>query len=172
MISSENHWEGLHEVLHAFVESRLPRRFRRHVGVSDIVQSVLYAAQANGHQFRGATRAEYRRWLLTIAENKIVDSMRRHRERACPPKLQNADFAMTPQATTDRTPDSQVALAEQSRMLLESIALLPQDVRRVIILRYTQELGFAEIAARLGMTESTVRRRWLEGLQLLGDSLR
>lgn len=171
MISNETHWEGLREVLHAYVESRLPRRLRRHVGVSDIVQSVFYAAQARGHQFRGATRTEYQRWLFRIAENKIIDSMRRHRERTCPPKLREVDFVTATRAISERTADSQLILTEQSRRLLESIAELPADIRSIIVLRYTRELGFAEIASQLDMAETTCRRRWFEGLRILGDKL-
>lgn len=172
ILNSEHHWESLREVLYAYIESRLPRRLRRHVGVSDVVQSVIFAAQARGDQFRGTTAVEYRRWLFRIAENRIVDYMRRYRQRECPPKLQYTEFVTAQDATTDRTPDSQIVLTEQSRRLLESIAVLPTDIRQVIMLRYTRELGFAEIASQLNMAETTCRRRWFEGLELLGDMLR
>ncbi len=172
MTTTDIHWESLREVLHAYVETRLPRRLRRHVGVSDVVQSVFFAAQSRGHQFRGATRTEYQRWLFRIAENKIVDSMRRYRQRTCPPKLRSTEFLTAQEATCERTADSQIVLTEQSRLLLESLAVLPADIRRIIILRYTRELGFADIASKLDMAETTCRRRWFEGLQLLGEKLR
>lgn len=172
MMSNEIYWDGLREVLYAYVDSRLPRKLRRHVGVSDILQSVFVAAKLHEQQFRGETEAEFRRWLFRIAQNKIVDSIRRYRQRTCPPKLRGTDFVPRNQATVDRTADTQMIYAEQSRRLLESIAILPQDIRRIILLRYTRELGFPEIAAELGMAETTCRRRWYEGLRLLGDLLR
>lgn len=162
---------GFHEVLTAYVESRLPRRLRRHLGVSDVVQSVCCVAHARAGQFVGSTPNEYRGWLIRIAENKIVDSLRRYRQRTCPPKFRAVVKAVTASEPISGTAESLVSLTEEAHLLLSSIGSLPDDVRKVIVLRYTREMPFDEIAETLQMSETTVRRRWYEGLELLGSRL-
>ena len=163
--------EGFQHVVAAYVESRLPRRLRRHVGVSDVVQSVCCVAHARAGQFVGSSPSEYRGWLIRIAENKIVDSLRRYRQRTCPPKFRAVVKAVTACEPISRTAESQVSLTEQAHLLLSSIGSLPDDVRQVIVLRYTREMPFDEIAETLQMSQTTVRRRWYEGLERLGNQL-
>ncbi len=163
--------EGFQHVLNAYVESRLPRRVRRFVGASDVVQSVYRIAYAQAGQFAGTTPVEYRGWLLRIAENKIIDSLRRYRNRTLPPKVRGQVSALTASEPILRTPESWVSLTEQAHLLLRSISALPEDVRQVIMLRYTREMSFDEIAESLCMSETTVRRRWYEGLERLESHL-
>lgn len=164
--------EGLREVLSPLVKSRLPRRLRRHIGFSDALQSVAFAAQTRGHQFRGATPSDYQRWLFRIARNKIVDSMRWYRERTSPPMLPEVKFVNALQTTTDRTADSQIVMTQQSRLTLESIAVLLAGLRRTFVLGNACELGFADIAFHLDTAKTTFRQRRFAGLRLLGDMLR
>lgn len=171
MISGEQDIDGLREVLTAYVESRLPRRVRRFVGVSDVVQSVCCVVLARRDQFRGSSDKEFTAWLLTIAERKIIDSLRRYRQRECPPKHRQAVVEMTPKAVIERTAEDLVSLTEQTHQLLRSLGSLPKDIRNVILLRYTRQMKFSEIAAKLGMAESTCRRRWFEGLEILSRHL-
>ena len=79
--------------------------------------------------------------------------------------------AVTACEPISRTAESQVSLTEQAHLLLSSIGSLPDDVRQVIVLRYTREMPFDEIAETLQMSQTTVRRRWYEGLERLGSHL-
>lgn len=166
------HDEGLHEVVTAYVESKLPRQLRRFLGVSDVVQSVFCAAQSARGQFRGVTPAEYRGWLIRIARNKIIDALRRHQKRSMPPEVHHQLTAFTVDEPILRTPETHVSLTEQAHRLMEAMGSLPDEIRRVMLLRYTQQLAFDRIGLELGMCETTVRRRWFEGLEILGDQLK
>lgn len=166
------HDDGLFRFVTAYVESRLPRGVRRFLGVSDIVQSVFCMAETRGHQFRGSTEMEYRGWLIQIAKNKIVDSLRRHQRRICPPEVHDQLTVFTADQPVDRTPETHVSFTEQAHQLMEAIGALPQEIREVMLLRYTKQLAFDRIGDELQMSETTVRRRWFEGLEILGDRLR
>ncbi len=171
MSNSELNVEGFRQVLTAYVESRLPRRLRRFLGVSDVVQSVCCVVHARRDQFRGGSDYEFRNWLLTIAEHKIIDSLRLYRRRQCPPKHRLTVAAITPHVAVERTAEDLAALTDQAHLLLTSLGSLPADVRNVVLLRYIRKMTFPEIAAELNSTESTCRRRWFEGLETLGRRL-
>ncbi len=163
--------EGYQGVLTQYVESRLPRWIRRYLGVSDVVQSVFFAASRSTDKFRGTTDAEYRGWLIRIAERKIIDSLRRYqlREGADPKRILLS--ARSPGQVDAATPDECVSSSELARALLESIDTLPAEVKSVVISRYAGDMTFAEIASQLDMPESTCQRRWLEGIKLLAARL-
>ena len=61
-IETESQWDvasrfeelsSRHDFLLAFVNSKLPSRVRRHLGASDIVQSVLFIVSQKHASFRG-----------------------------------------------------------------------------------------------------------------------
>jgi len=55
-------------------------------------------------------------------------------------------------------PDEITSLRQQCEMLLEAINSLPSKYRHVFLLRKIDELSYAEIAMRLGISEKTVQR--------------
>jgi RNA polymerase sigma factor (sigma-70 family) len=162
--------------LRRYVESRFPASLRRHLGVSDIVQSVFCIVAPRLHQFRGSTELEFRGWLIRIAERKILDGLRRYRQRTCPPRMRSLFLTQSDDPLDERTPRTQVAIAEEARLLLDAIARLPPDVRAIVMYRHVKGKTFDEISAELSIPVTTCRRRWFEGLQQieshLGDALR
>lgn len=74
----------------------------------------------------------------------------------------------------DATPDAAAqAMARQEReALMQAIAALPDGCREVLILRNQQELSHQEIAARLGLSTSTVEKHLARALRLLREALR
>lgn len=162
--------------LRRYVESRLPASLRRNLGVSDIVQSVFCIVAPRRFQFRGSSELEFRGWLVRIAERKILDGLRRYRQRSCPPRLRHLFAYQGDELVDGRTPRAQVTLAEEAQLLLNAIAQLPPDVRAIVLLRHVQAKTFEEISAELKVPVTTCRRRWFEGLQQierqLGDLLR
>jgi len=61
---------------------------------------------------------------------------------------------------------------EVEPLLDGAVDALPDDLREAIVLHFLQALPQSEIAARLGVHQSTVSRRLAEGLRRLGDRLR
>lgn len=55
-------------------------------------------------------------------------------------------------------PDEIISLRQQCELLLDAIGSLPQKYRHVFLLRKIDELSYAGIAQRLGISEKTVQR--------------
>jgi RNA polymerase sigma-70 factor (ECF subfamily) len=48
---------------------------------------------------------------------------------------------------------------------------LPEDYRRIILLRYQEGLTFEEIGKRLGRTENAVRKLWARAVERIREDL-
>ncbi len=60
---------------------------------------------------------------------------------------------------------------EERRAVWDALAELPESDREVLMLRYIEQLPFAEIATILGITENTARVRHYRALQKVGPLL-
>ena len=73
------------------------------------------------------------------------------------------------------SPSQQASRRERADLLSEALETLPSTYREVILLRNLEGLSFAEVAARMGRTEDSVKNIWLRALGrlrgLLGDLL-
>jgi RNA polymerase sigma-70 factor (ECF subfamily) len=96
-------------------------------------------------------------WLLRIASNIVAD---RNRQNAREQQLA---------APEDATETTQFRLdeVEQRAALFRSVDRLPEDQRRVIVLRFAEEKSIREIAEELGRSEGAVKQLQFRGLQTL-----
>ena len=60
----------------------------------------------------------------------------------------------------------------QLDLAIEAIAALPNRCREVVTLIVVDRLGYAEIAARLGLSEATVRVQTAKGIERIADYIR
>ncbi|HEY2325584.1 MAG TPA: sigma-70 family RNA polymerase sigma factor, partial [Thermoanaerobaculia bacterium] len=66
---------------------------------------------------------------------------------------------------------SELVRREDLEMLQRAIALLPVDARELIVLRFMEEMSYAEIAKTIGTTEAALRGKVFRALRLLRDAL-
>ena len=102
--------------LRQYVGSRFPASLKRHISVSDIVQSIFCLVVPRMHQYRGSSEIEFRGWLMRIAERKILDSIRRYRLRKCPSGLRSQFIADGRELLEERTPGTLIAATEETRL--------------------------------------------------------
>jgi RNA polymerase sigma-70 factor (ECF subfamily) len=105
-----------------------------------------------------------RAWLATVAAGVAArfarTELRRARRHAeLPPREDVGDVAAA------------VARTEAQRRVMAALLALPATYRDVLLLRFQSDLGYAAIAARLGVPLETVRTRIERGLQQLRDQL-
>ena len=117
-----------HGFLVAFVNSKLPREVRCHVGASDVVQSVLFSASRNVQAFRGTSEREFLAWILEIARNRITDGIRRFRAYQYGVRCR-ADRSQSGvwDVVDDETPSQRISMEEDATALIRAIELLPWD---------------------------------------------
>jgi RNA polymerase sigma factor (sigma-70 family) len=151
--------------------------YRRHIAVvlGFLVRrtgSHELAADLAGETFAGALVAcrRYRpggapavAWLLGIAQNKLLESLRRGRvdqrvrERLGMPRLLLDDDGL------ERVQE----LAGQGRRALALLGQLPVHEREAVRGRVLEDREYRELAAELGLSEQVVRQRVSRGLKRL-----
>jgi RNA polymerase sigma-70 factor (ECF subfamily) len=116
---------------------------RNHHEAEDVTQQVFAKLihSLRNYEDRGAP---FLSWLVHIARNAAIDQLRSRR--AIP-------FADPIQA---HAPAQETASSDRRESLRSALEALPDDQREIIVLRHVGGLGPAEIAARLGRSESSV----------------
>jgi RNA polymerase sigma-70 factor (ECF subfamily) len=170
------------------VQARLQvgRRLRAKLDFEDLMQELSLEAHRDIAQFRGRSEGEFIGWLrkvfATIVSNQVrryLGTRRRDLRREQPIVIGRDD---TSRAVIDRrlvapqsSPSQQAARRERAELLAEALETLPETYREVIVLRNLEGLSFADVAARMGRTEDSVKNIWLRALsrlrRMLGDLL-
>lgn len=172
------------EYVTALAEARIGRELRGKLDAADAVQETFLRAHGYFAGFRGSSGAEFAAWLRCILARVIADAARHYLgTRARDPRVERALGASgdgSSQAPGARvadsgtTPSAAASRREQSGALADALARLPDEYREVILLRFTEGLPFAEVAARMNRTLNSVEKLWLRGLsqlrQLMGGA--
>lgn len=118
----------------------------------EAAQEAFVAAWRALPNFRGD--AKFSTWLYRLTTNAAIDVMRRekrHQTVGDGEMIELADDADSPQETVERT--------EQQEAVQKALATLSEEYREVLLLRYMEELDYAEIAEVLQLPSGTVKSR-------------
>ena len=118
----------------------------------DAAQEAFLAAWRGLPRFRGDSR--FSTWLYRLTTNAAIDWLRRekrHRGMDDVTELELPDDGPSPQ--------DQAEQAEAQQAVRRALSRLSEEHRQVLLLRYMQELDYAEIAAALEISEGTVKSR-------------
>ena len=111
---------------------------------------------------------DQRVWLIRIVWNVVLDRKRRMKTR--PETDDVAELARVLPAG-GLTADERVAAAQHHARVLACVEQLPAKERQVLMLSAFEELSSVEIAAVLGITESSVRSRLFRARNLMAGLL-
>lgn len=130
----------------------------------DLAQEVVWRAWLRSSHERPSSLTNLRAWLATTSRRLAIDNARgetarRARELA----------ASRPEAQLGST--DAVERGERSRCVVDAVMHLAEPYRSTILLRYLDQLPIADVAARLGASETTVRKRLSTGLAMLRTRL-
>lgn len=118
----------------------------------EAAQEAFVAAWRALPNFRGD--AKFSTWLYRLTTNAAIDVMRRekrHQTVGDGEMVDLADDADSPQETVERT--------EQQEAVQKALGTLSEEYREVLLLRYMEELDYAEIAEVLQLPSGTVKSR-------------
>ena len=146
-------YENNFERVYAYIARRVGSREE----AQDLTADVFHQALANLPRFewRGLP---FNAWLLGIAANLLSDRWQRSVRR------QEVVADDLEQVTEDDI--------EQRAMLYQLVETLPEDQRRVIILRFVAQKSLREIAADLGRSDGAIKQLQLRALQNLRERIR
>src|SRR5262249_19609279 len=118
-------------------------------------------------------------WLRHLAQDRIIDTHRRHRlaqrrsvDReqpiARPAWADESSGALVAQLIgTERTPTSAAIQMELQRRLATAIDQLADDDREIVLMRHHEGLSNQEVAKALSLTEAAASTRYLRALRRL-----
>jgi len=164
-------WKALvveHEpLMRSVLRNRIPQGLRPRFDTEDLMQSAFLALTKHGPDLELADARSFRAWLARVLLNKLRDRIR------AADRASNRGFVETRPSTeiVDQHPDggpSLEELAQQAELMArmyERILTLERGDRDIVIARFVDELGWAEIAQRTGLAPSTVSKRYNELLE-------
>jgi RNA polymerase sigma-70 factor (ECF subfamily) len=168
------------EPLRRVIGLRLDPVLARRVDASDIVQDVLIEATQRLREYLKNPNMPFQLWLRHLAQDRIIDTHRRHRlaQRRSVDKEQpiarpawatdESSVGLVAQLIdTERTPASEAIRHELARKLSEAVDQLGDDDREVILMRHTEQLSNQDVAGALGLTEAAASMRYLRALRRL-----
>jgi RNA polymerase sigma factor (sigma-70 family) len=134
---------------------------------ADLAAETFAAALLGAGRYR-EKRPSAAPWLLGIARNKLLESLRRGRIEA----RARRRLAFEPLALEDSDLERVAALADEgSRSMDELLAQLPPAERAAVVARVLNERSYGEIAREMRCSEMVVRKRVSRGLRRLRDRL-
>lgn len=152
---------------HAVVLSYLLRRTRQRETAADLAGEVFARALLAVHNGRGAVEDPAARWLLVIARNVLVDSVRRGRVE----ESARRTLGVEPLLLTDADIERVDALTEDVDRVVELVEQLPSGQRAALKARIVDERDYADIAADLGCSDMVIRQRVSRALKTLRNEL-
>ena len=156
-------------VEHAFREnagslSRFLRRFfNSSADVEDLLQETFLKVFEAEHTTNIVTP---RAFLFKTAKNLALNELgkRRTRRTEAVADLDLLDVISTEQEASASNPEAQAVIEERLKLASAAVDALSPRVREVFLLRKVHGLKQREIAARLGIAESTVEKHIAKGL--------
>lgn len=175
----ETLFDQVQDFLRLMADKHLDMNMRHKIAASDIVQQTFCNAVKNLDGFRGENAAEFHGWLKAIVINEVKNARR---------DLRTAKRDFTKEKTIEvdgsgvgdwqhpadenMTPSSKALSDEQVENFYEILKQLPPDHAEVIQLRSIEQLGFKEVAEKMGRTQNAVTKLWYRAVVGFEDLLR
>lgn len=138
---------------------RFLSRFDQHSGnVDEAIQETFIRVWLSRDQLREVEN--FRAWIFTIASREAIALVRKNLLKE---KTGQAFLADQPAADLD-TPAEITYAGEVKRLVAEAVAQMPPARRRIYAMSREEGLKPAEIAARLGLSVSTVKNTLVTAL--------
>ena len=109
-----------------------------------------------------------RPWLFKTVRNLCLNKRRSKRSSLEQPLETFDDGRIGPFVSLE---GSDLERKEEIELLRRAMALLPVDARELIVLRFMEEMSYAEIAKTVGQSEAALRGKVFRSLKLLRDAL-
>ena len=142
------------------VYAYVARRVRDRAETQDLTAQVFHKALANLGKFKWKG-SPFAAWLYRIASNAIADQAKR--------KMRESSEQANPLSESSTATDLEVV--ERRARIFSAVDKLPEDQRRVIVMRFADEKSIGEIAGELGRSEGAVKQLQFRGLETLRNRL-
>jgi RNA polymerase sigma-70 factor, ECF subfamily len=155
-------YEEYFELVYAYTARRVGNR----AAAEDLTSEVFRKALQNLPRFKW-TGAPFGAWLLRIASNLIADRAKRTAREPNADDIDKAAGLKGERSSTAARAEGDLEDAERRAYLFRMIDELPEDQRRVVIMRFADERSIREIADVLDRTEGAVKQLQFRALENL-----
>jgi RNA polymerase sigma-70 factor (ECF subfamily) len=167
--------EGCRRYLLAIAEGQLEPDLRSKGGASDLVQETFLEAQRDFEQFRGSSPDELRAWLRQVLLHNLGAFARRFRATS----KRSVALEIALQATgsaagvgdglagSNLSPSAVAIEREQVVAMRRALERLPEECRRIVILRFEEGRSFEEIGLLTDRSPAAVRKAWSRAMEKL-----
>ncbi len=136
----------------------------------DIVQEVFMKAYENIHRFQHKDQASFSTWLFAITRNHCISILRKNRIRLVHADNESERIeSMEDPGNTN--PLHAATNKETTQRVLDNVARLPEPMRSALLLRYFEDMSYAQIAAITHCNETTARTRVARAKKILSQDL-
>ena len=109
-------------------------------------------------------------WIYRLATNACIDTLRRRKKQSGSVSLDDEELFVDAVDTSPQ-PQETVEHRETQKLLQEGLSALPEEYRKVLILREIEGLSYTEIAESASIKLGTVKSRISRGQSLLRNFL-
>lgn len=109
-------------------------------------------------------------WIYRLATNACIDTLRRRKKQSGSVSLDDEELFVDAVDTSPQ-PQETVEHCETQKLLQEGLSALPEEYRKVLILREIEGLSYTEIAESASIELGTVKSRISRGRSLLRNFL-
>lgn len=143
----ETLYKCLYPALTIFATSRLTPRFA--FLAEDCVQDAVFAAYRKKHDFHSFL--SFKSFLYTCVRNSAESILRKYRA--------GCNYLSGYEETDNGTPAEDIERIETDRAIFNAIDSLPENLRKTFELSFSEGLRNADVAERLGISVSAVKKR-------------
>lgn len=168
--------------LRRMIGLRLDDRLASRLDASDVVQDTLMDAAQRLEVYLRDRPLPFYPWLYRLASERLAQAhryhlgtQRRQAGRDAPgglvwndPSARQLVKALTESGTS---PSGRLIREEDREAVWKALGALPPQDREILVMRYVDQLAFAEIALVLGIPDGTARLRHFRALQRIGPLL-
>ena len=134
--------------------------------IDDVLQNICLRVIANIRSLRDPRR--FRPWLAVLARREALSARQRQNRKPCLSKLLQA------QSDFDKSleePLEQMVQQEQYKEVLKAINSLPDKYREVMLLKYTEDMTYNDIAEILDIPLTTVQIRLVRARRMVYEKV-
>ena len=118
----------------------------------DLLQETFIKVFVNIHRY--CDRYTFGQWIYTIARNTFIDFARKRQD-----DLPLDERCAIPVESSSPTPEERVISLQQRSQIAAYMSRMGEEYRRLIELRFFEELSYEEIAQKLDIPLGTVKTR-------------
>ena len=150
--------EGAFESLFHAYYARLCDFVQSYVRSADSAEELVQTVFVRIWQHRATwtPTAGVRAYLFAACRNQALGSLKHERVVARAVDRARHEHLALGSGVAHRGPDEELQASELTALLRQAVDALPERRRSVVILRWQQQLSYAEIAGVLGISEKTV----------------